>query len=330
MQQNRAVIDLGAIRSNARFLRAAAGTRLCAVVKADAYGHGAARVALAVQPLVDLFAVALVEEGAALRHAGITRDILVLCPPLCEEEVRRGMYHRLLFTVGDARDAALLARVSRRARCHIKVDTGMNRFGFGRAEWDSFLRSPLAARIRPEGIYSHLYRPEHTPTTQAQLALFAEFCEGAHRTYGPLCRHIAATGGVLAGVRLDMARVGIGLYGYAPSGFVCPALRPALRVYSAVAASHGYRGGGAGYGAYLPASDRISVLRTGYADGFFRTGRGRNALCMDAAVCERDLPKYAEVCVFSDAESYAAAHGTISYEALVRVCARAVKEYVNG
>lgn len=334
-QQNRAVIDLGAIRANARFLRGMAGTKLCAVVKADAYGHGAARVARSLQPYADCFAVALVEEGARLRHAGVTGEILVLCPPLCEEEVLRGMYHRLTFTVGDGQDARLLLSASRRfdgaPRCHLKVDTGMNRFGFGEEDFAAFLRSRDAARLHPTGIYSHLYRPEHVPTVRAQAELFARLCDRAQERYDSLCRHIAATGGVLAGgCSLDMVRVGIGLYGYAPAGFFCPPLRPALRVYSAVAAEHAYRGGGAGYGGYVPSADRLSVLRTGYADGFFRTGTGRNALCMDAAVCERAAEKYDEVCVFSDADAYAACHGTISYEALVRVCGRAVKEYVDG
>ena len=88
MQQNRAVIRLDHIRENA--LRASAGVRLCAVVKADAYGHGAAEVARALRGVADCFAVALVDEGAKLRLA-CPSDILVLVPALTEEEAVRGI-----------------------------------------------------------------------------------------------------------------------------------------------------------------------------------------------------------------------------------------------
>ena len=87
MQKVRAEIDLGAIRANARrFAALANGAALCAVVKADAYGHGAAMVAHALRGVAGSFAVALVSEGAALRHAGVAEDILALVPPLTEEE----------------------------------------------------------------------------------------------------------------------------------------------------------------------------------------------------------------------------------------------------
>ena len=336
MQQTRAVVRLDAVRSNAQLFRAAAGTKLCAVVKADAYGHGAAEVARALRMQADCFAVALVEEGAQLRHAGIGGEILVLCPPLTEEEALRAAYHGLTVTVSDRQDVALLARACARfgvrLRCHLKVNTGMNRFGFDEEPLAAALASRWPRGLRVEGIYSHFYRPEDRAATEAQFALFLRMAERAQQRFGRLCRHIAATGGVLAGPRyaLDMVRVGLGLYGYAPAGFSVPALRPALRVYASVAAARTAFSGGAGYGSYAPRPGPLSVVRAGYADGFFRVGTGRNALCMDAFVAERAAQKYEDVCVFSDADAYALGHGTVSYEVLVRVCGRAVKEYVDG
>ena len=149
MQKVRAEIDLGAIRANARrFAALAGGAALCAVVKADAYGHGAAMVAHALRGVARSFAVALVEEGVALRQAGVSEDILVLVPPLCEEEVLRGCAYGLTFSLSDASDAALIGAVCERfgltARCHIKVNTGMNRFGFDGEALDAFLRRPRA------------------------------------------------------------------------------------------------------------------------------------------------------------------------------------------
>ena len=339
MQENRAVVRLDLIRANAQyFLSRAHGAKLCAVVKADAYGHGAPAVAQALSGTADMFAVALVEEGAQLRHAGVAEDILVLCPPLCEEDVVRGARHRLLFTVSDAADYALLARTCEKyglcVSCHIKANTGMNRFGFGEEEFGAFLAGRLSDRVRVEGICSHFYRPEDAATAEGQFDLFQKFCATAERAFGPLLRHIAATGGVLASSKycLGMVRVGIGLYGYLPAGFSLPAgaLRPAMSVWSSVAAAREYRGGGAGYGGYLPKGRYLSVIRAGYADGFFRARAEGNSLCMDACVEETKREKYDEVCIFSDADEYARRHGTISYEALVNVGRRAVREYVDG
>lgn len=339
MQENRAVVRLDWIRSNAQyFLSRAHGARLCAVVKADAYGHGAPAVAQALSGTADMFAVALVEEGVQLRHAGISEDIIVLCPPLCEEDALRGARHRLIFTVSDAADYALLARVCEKyglcVSCHLKVNTGMNRFGFDEDGFRSFLAGRLSDRVNAAGIYSHFYRPENAETASRQFARFQQFCAPAERAFGPLLRHIAATGGTLAspGYCLDMVRIGIGLYGYLPEGFSLPegTLRRALSVWSTVACARRYRGGGAGYGAYLPQGKDLCVVRAGYADGFFRSQEGKNSLCMDACVAEAKRNKYDEVCIFSDADEYARRHGTISYEALVNVGHRAVREYVNG
>ena len=332
MQQVRAVVDLGAIRANARFFAAlAGGAKLCAVVKADAYGHGAAMVAHALRGTAHSFAVALVEEGASLRHAGVCEEILVLVPPLCEEEALRGCVYGLTFLLSDEQDAALIASVCEKygltARCHIKVNTGMNRFGFDEGGLSAFLRRPHGA-LRVEGICSHFYQPEDAATAAEQSARFTACCARAEQVFGPLQKHIAATGGLLASpaYRMDMVRIGIGLYGYVPQGFVRPPqLRRAMRAYASVAAVRRYTGGGMGYGARVPEGRDLAVLRYGYADGFFREGK----LCMDACVAERRAKKYGEVCILLDADACAAVNGTISYEVLARIGGRAVREYVD-
>ncbi len=334
MQQNRAIIRLDSIRSNARYWREQANeAMLCAVVKADAYGHGATMVAHALQAETDMFAVALVEEGVRLRVAGITKDILVLVPPLRESEVSRACDYGLILSVSDASDYAMIARVCKQngsvARCHIQVNTGMNRFGFDWPDFDRFCGSKLSDFVAVEGIYSHFYRPDEAQVTQEQYARFCAFALRAEHTFGTLIKHIAATGGVLSSPEycMDMVRIGIGLYGYVPAGFLrARELRPALSVYASVASVRKYRYGGAGYGERVPRREDLCVIRTGYADGFARG----NVLCMDAWIAERACQKYEEVCVFSDADAYASEHGTISYEVLVRVCCRAIREYVDG
>lgn len=341
MQENRAVVHLDRIRKNASFFQSrACGAKLCAVVKADAYGHGAPAVAQALSGIADRFAVALAEEGAQLRHAGVAEEVLVLCPPLCGADVLRAARHGLTLTVSDAADYSLVASACEKygvcVSCHIKANTGMNRFGFDLPDFEELLAGRLSSRVRVTGIYSHFYRPEDPATADMQFALFERFCARARAAFGEIVRHIAATGGVLASEKycLDMVRVGIGLYGYLPDGFSLPegSIAPAMRVYATVAGGRKYAFGGAGYGDYVPRQERLSVVRAGYADGFFRGAAGErgNALCMDAAVEEVPRRKYDEVCVLSDAEEYARLHGTISYEVLVNAGRRAVKEYTNG
>ncbi len=340
MQQNRAIIRVDHLRTNAEFFKSkASGAKFCAVVKADGYGHGAAAVAQSLSGIANCFAVSLVEEGAQLRQAGIREDILVLTPPLCEEEVLRGAFYDLIFTVGDSSDYRLLVKSAEKfgtcVRCHIKANTGMNRYGFSLIGFRRFVSGMLSDRVAVEGIYSHFYRPENEEVTRAQFALFEKFCCEAERAFGELTKHIAATGGVLASERycMDMVRVGIGLYGYIPAGFDLAdgKIYPAMKVYATVASARRYVFGGAGYGKYVPGKkgQKLITVRTGYADGFHRRAMQGNALCMDAEVLEKEGRKYEELCVFSDADEYAAYYDTISYEALVQVGKRAVREYVD-
>ena len=333
MQPCRAVIRLDAIRGNAALLRAkAAGAKLCAVVKADAYGHGGAMVCQALAGVADCFAVTLVEEGVRLRLAGISADILVLVPPLSIEEAVRAALYGLIVSVGDGQDIALVSRAlagrGLTVRVHLQVNTGMNRFGFEEAPFAALCGEGLPPCMRAEGVYSHFYAPHDAAVTREQFSRFCAFRARAEQAFGRLTAHIAATGGVLAaeGYCLDLVRPGIGLYGYAPQGFARGGLRPAMRVYAQVAANRIYRGGGMGYRSLRPRGDALAVVRCGYADGFFRRGR----LCMDAAVEESPRKKYERVCVLSDADECARACGTISYEVLVRAAARAERVYVNG
>ncbi len=338
MQQNTAVIRLDHIRRNGELLRMRAGAKLCAVVKADGYGHGAAEAARALAGVADMFAVALVDEGMRLRLS-CPSDILVLVPALSEEEAARGIFAGLVFSVGDAADYALLSRAAQKlgktARCHLQVNTGMNRFGFDLADFSAFTKSNRAPGVRIEGIYSHFYRPEDAAVTEGQFVRFQVFCNLAESAFGPLVKHIAATGGVIADEKyaLDMVRPGIGLYGYLPEGFAgALPVKKAMRIYASAVISRSYEGGGAGYGVYEgKRGSPLSAVRCGYADGFFRSGGigNVNSLCMDVCLYPQKLEKYGRVCIFSDADAYARRHGTISYEVLVHAGRRAVRFYVG-
>ena len=126
MQRTLSVINLNSIRSNAlRIKMLANGSKFFAVVKADAYGHGAEEVSREIEDIADGFCVAIIEEGIALRVAGITKQILVFTPPLDEYDVLRARAYGLTLTVNSVQSAKLI----KGNPCHIKINTGMNRLG---------------------------------------------------------------------------------------------------------------------------------------------------------------------------------------------------------
>ncbi len=337
MQNNLALISLPKIRSNAQKIRASAGrTPLFAVVKDDAYGHGAEEVALALEEQVCGFAVASLDEGAALRVAGVSKDILVLTPVLSEEEALRACAYGLILTVSSLATLHILLRAKEAyslfPRVHIAVNTGMNRYGFRAENLVRACREMKDAGLFAEGIYSHLYAPEDGSAREQQTERFAAACSAAKRYFPDAVRHLSATGGILAGekYRFDAVRSGIALYGYLPRGFegaLC--LSPAMKVYSHVVQSGTFTGGGVGYAAAEREYGALSTLRLGYGDGFFRAGGlgGIGKLCMDAYIREGAGRAGQKRLVLRDAEEYARRHGTISYEVLCRIGGRAEKVY---
>ena len=133
MQKVRANINLSAILGNAQSFKNATKTRLYAVVKANAYGHGAEEVTACLASVADGFAVALIEEGIAIRTAACGKDILVFTPPLNEEEMYALAVNGFVATIPDLWTAKLAVRVCQkhglRLAVHLKVNTGMNRYG---------------------------------------------------------------------------------------------------------------------------------------------------------------------------------------------------------
>lgn len=252
MRPTVADIDLGAIRHNVGLLRRIASpAALCAVVKADGYGHGATEVAVAaLEGGATSLAVALVEEGIALREAGIAARILVLSePPL--DAMEPALAHNLEPTVytrdgvQEALRAVLRSPGTPVWPLHLKVDTGMHRVGCapGDAVW-------LATAIhrRPElvlgSVWTHgaVEDDVDDPFTAEQLRRFEEVVRhiGAESVPVPFA-HVANSAGAIAhpDTRLDLVRCGIAIYGLAPSAAVGalvpePGLRPALRLRSAV------------------------------------------------------------------------------------------------
>lgn len=349
MQKVKAVIHIKSILDNATQF-CSPTRKLCAVVKANAYGHGAEEIVGALQSVVDCFAVALIEEGIAIRTAACGKDILIFTPPLTEEDALVMIENDFLITISDLHSAKSVATAARKsgriARVHIKVNTGMNRYGV-LPIWTGRICAYLQERqnVAVTGIYSHLYTTDRT-VSEKQRDAFCRAVEMCRNYYPRAIAHLGGTYAALLDERFafDMVRVGIGLYGYLPyikeenRAFV-PVLRKGMTVYAPCATTRRYVRGGCGYGeCFLERQEEaaLTVLRVGYADGFLRSrGNGTdgaeknvNALCMDACIrCGRgEIGRW--TAVMSDADKTAKATGTISYEVLCAATRRAECIYV--
>ena len=274
-----AEVDLGAVRHNVRLLRGRAGVPLMAVVKADAYGHGAVPVArAALEAGADALAVVTVGEGAELRAAGVTAPILVftdLLPPELLAARRQG----LTVTAHSVESARRIAAVPGLA-AHLKVNTGMNRWGVGPAEVGE-ARRILGGRLA--GVYTHFATADGDASeTRRQIERFEAVL--ADQPFGGATVHAANSAALLwhPKARYDLVRPGVALYGLHPKGDEGdPAeegLRPALTLKSYVAAVRRLLPGeGVSYGLTYRAEEPTlaATVPVGYAEGYRRTLSGR-------------------------------------------------------
>ncbi len=332
MQNTIAVISLKQIVENVRAIQRAAGTPLIAVVKDDAYGHGAERVSLEIEPLVSAFAVSTADEGVSLRAAGVGKEILVLTPPLSEDEILRLTAWDLTASLTSLSVLNAVKRVSEKfgikLRAHLAVNTGMNRYGFRPERVRNACRKADGVDI--VGVYSHFYLPEDKREREAQTAYFEEAANTVREFFPNAVRHIAATGGILSGVKYDAVRAGLAIYGYLPEAFRGRiGVKPAMKLYATVAQSGTKLGGGLGYAKSEKGRVKIHTLRLGYGDGFFRSGgiKAEGKLCMDACVREGEERVGKTKLILDNVAAYAEEHGTTEYEVLVNISRKAVKIY---
>lgn len=365
---SRILVDLDAIAANHRAIADHVRVPVMAIVKANAYGHGLVPVARHLEAAgATRLGVAFVEEGIALRQAGVTLPILVM-GGIFGPQVAQFIVHDLELTVsslsklGQVEEAA--RTLGRRARVHLKIDTGMERIGVHAASAgalvEAAVRSPWCETV---GVYSHLACADDpdSPMTALQLERFLGACAHFDRLGAPMpLRHLANSGGVLhfPGTWLDMVRPGILLYGVLPDPASRPAVavRPALSLVSQVVYFKVVRAGSTvGYGAtWTAASDtRVVTVPVGYGDGWPRALssrgevliRGRRhplagRVCMDQFMVDigahsawnedevvlvgRQGPEAISV------EDVARCAGTIPYEILVQLNERIPREYRGG
>ena len=336
-------IDLGALRRNVARLRDAAGdAEVWAVVKADAYGHGAGDAArAAVEAGARALCVATVGEGARLRAAFADARILVM-GPLAPDEEGAALDARLELAVSHPRIPDGIA-------VHLKVDTGMGRWGMSP---DQVPRCGRRGRV--VGLMSHLATADEEDDAFAreQVARFAAIAE----RFDGVTRHVANSAATLRlpESRFDAVRCGIAVYGLSPFGRdpADDGLEPVLAWRSYLAKTRTLRAGeSTGYGRRFVAErpTRVGLVPVGYADGFRRGLTGTEVLVdgarrrvvgtvsMDSFAVELDdEPEGASVTLIGDgvlAEEHARVLGTINYEITCGICAdpaRAVRRIVDG
>lgn len=313
-------IDLRALEHNLRLIRAISKKRkVLAVVKADAYGHGAVRVSRTLQDLgVEYFGVALVEEGLELRHAGIRGSILVMSGifPGQEKDIVRAGLIPFLFDIGMAKRLDKEAkRQGRQVKIHVKIDTGMARIGLLPGQVKAFfteLRALTALKV--EGICSHFSESykEDKRFSRSQIRLLEGAVEKAHALGCSIPhRHIANSAALvsLPESLYTIVRPGILLYG----GFPSPEYRATLPLKPLMTLRTGIlllkevpRGCPVSYGRTFVTrrKTRIATIPVGYGDGYPRMlsnkgkvmVRGRKApiigrVCMDLTMVDvTDVP----------------------------------------
>lgn len=288
-------IHLSALSHNLSQLRSRlpGSCGIIAIVKANAYGHGAVEIAKALmREKVSRLGVVSPAEGIALREAGLTADILVL-GPLAEEQIRDVVSHRLTPVLGDGRLvpplAAVAATSNRPVSLHVKVDTGMGRLGLCPSDLPAFLDAVRTyPSLRVEGIMTHLADAdgETQDLTERQLTLFRQTLEPLEKRGVQIpCIHAANSAAVVRYPQshFTMVRPGISLYGYhtLPASVAPPDLRPVLSLHTVVAHLRTVQPGeGVSYNHTFVAKRRstIAVLPIGYADGYSRQLSNRGAV----------------------------------------------------
>jgi alanine racemase len=371
VRQTVAHVDLDAIRANYRAIATFLGSAstnprpaVIAVVKANAYGHGAAQVGLALEAEgAAMLACADIEEGIELRDAGVRAPILVF-GALSVSDLDGIISHGLTPTISTPSAARALqataAKHGVRMRCHLKIDTGMNRLGFRHDNLQQTLPEVRASRnLEIDAVYTHFAtadNPDHPA-----FALQRERFEHALQVLPSLgitahLRHTANSAALLRDQRVwyDFVRPGLMLYGIVPPPLASTlTLRPALSLRSRIVAVKGIRPGeGTGYG-LRNAGDQpatLAIVPAGYADGLdlrlagrgYMLVRGHRApvvgsVCMDMTTIDvtgMDVAPGDEVVMVGEqgneslgVREIAAAIGTIPYELLCRLGSRIQRVY---
>ena len=357
-------INLHQLGKNIEAIRAHVGSaKVMPMVKANAYGHGVDGVAPFIEPYVDYFGVAILEEGIHLRELGITKPILVAGGALLDQVPYYAEYDLILTgssvqLLDTANEISLTT--GKRIKTHLKIDTGMERVGVREYEAQELIEKSAAySQLEIEGIYTHLANSELADRTHSRLQLerFQEALDVYRKLSIPVppIKHVCNSGGILnlPEAHFDMVRPGILFYGVYPGNEVDRVVdvKPAVTWHAKVSYSKRMLPGRAvSYGSLWQAEVETGIVTVpcGYADGYFRrmtnkaqvmiNGRkypqvGR--ICMDqfmVNVGDDEVSAGDDVILLGGgifAEDLAGWTGTNEYEVLTNISARVPRVFVS-
>ena len=365
----RAIIDLDAVFSNFDAVCRKAGVPVMAVIKADAYGHGAVPVARLLEERCAFFGVSSMSEALELRRAGIARPILILgyTPPQAYPDALRLGIRPAIFR---REDSEALSRAAKKtglaAAFHFALDTGMSRIGFQPTEADADICAEIAALpgLRPEGLFSHFATADCADLSRAraQAERFDAFDAMLKRRGVEIpIRHLNNSAGVMNfDNHYEMVRSGIVTYGLYPSGEVDPGLlplTPAMQLVSRISYVKMLPPGreisyGGTFVTHRPTA--VATVPVGYADGYRRSLSGRfyvlihgrrapilGRICMDQLMVDvTDIPDArvgdTATLIGKDGaetismEEIAAAAGSFNYEFACGISRRVPRVYLRG
>lgn len=362
-------IDRGALRRNTRAYKNLLNPRqrLCCVVKADAYGHGAVEVAkMLQQEKADYFSVARFEEAVELRNNNIHTPILCM-GYISECDIEEAINRYIGITVYSYEMAKIInqkaGKLGKKASIHIKIDTGMSRLGFltGDNSINDILKLKELINLNIDGIYTHFATADETDKkeTYLQLERYKKVIDALEKANIDIqFKHVSNTAAIidLKELGFNMVRLGIGLYGHYPSDEVSKEveLKPAMKLKTIITNIKTVAPGtkvSYGYTYEFKEASTLATLAIGYADGFDRTQDDPKVMingilcdvvgriCMDQ--CMVKIPKGLnvniedEVLIIGDevgvtAEDLASRRGTINYEVLCSVSRRVTRDYILG
>ncbi|HAW49955.1 TPA: alanine racemase [bacterium] len=343
-------IDLKAISNNFSFIKKIVSpSKVCAVIKADAYGHGAVPIAKALN--ADMFGVFSLDEGVILRNGGVDKPILILGPSM-EEEVFDIVQYNLIPNVFTKEFLIALSKIPSKVKCHIKVDTGMGRIGISFDNAIEFIKEAVSySNIDVEGIFSHL-ATSYLKDKSYALEQFRKFsylieqlkCIGIEI---PI-KHIANSAAILSlpEMNLSMVRPGILLYGLMPSDDMEKVpVKPAMSFKTRLVSVRRFpKGSGISYGkTYVTKKDSIiGVIPVGYTHGLRRNLSNKGyvlvggkrvkivgTLCMDMTMIDLsdilDISIGDEVVIFGTQDNE-----TISVDEIAKFCETINYEIITG
>ncbi len=364
-----AQIDLDCVKHNFNFIKAHTKSKICCVVKANAYGHCAVRLSALYQELgADFLAVSNIDEALQLRKNDIVLPILILgyTPPECAQELSENNISQAVYSLDYANSLIQQAqRFNVKIKVHIKIDSGMGRIGFqsSECELDSIIRVCNSSAIIPEGVFTHFSVADEGADgkdyTELQYQKFTKSVEYLGKAGIEFeIRHCANSATILdyPEYHLDMVRAGIILYGLSPSKTLnnVPKLHRVMKLMSVISHIKTVEPGATiSYGRKYIASKhrKIATIPIGYADGFWRSnGEGQYSVkikkqyapivgrvCMDQMmvdVTEIECAVGDEVLIFGNdekcsADEIAAINNSINYEVVCSVGERVPRFYVK-